>query len=58
MKDDEIKKRWRVYFETLLNEKQKTERRGRDEYDGNNVTQDYRFYCRIYKAEMKFGLKR
>ena len=57
MKDDEIKERWRVYFEKLLNEKQEEESSGRDEYDGNNVTQDFGFYRRIQKAEVEFCLR-
>ena len=27
-------------------------------YDGNNVTQDYRFYRRMQKAEVEFVLKK
>ena len=34
------------------------ERAQEENYDGNNVTQDYRFYCRIQKAEVEFTLKK
>ena len=46
VKDDETKEGCRVYFEKL-NEKQEGKSSGIDEYDGNNETQDYRFYRSI-----------
>ena len=47
-----------MYFEKLLNEKQEGESSRRDECDGTNVTQNYRFYRRIQKIEVKFALKK
>ena len=40
------------------NEKQEGESSVREEYDDNNVTQDYRFYRIIQKAKVEFALKK
>ena len=55
--DEEIKERWKNYFEKLLNK----EHRGttiREEIASNTINQDYRFYRRIRNFEVEIALKK
>ena len=48
-----------IYMKYIYaNKKKEGESSVRDEYDGNNVTQDYRFYRIIQKVEVEFTLKK
>ena len=57
MKDEEIKERWKNYFEKLLNEEHEGTTIG-DEIASNSINQDYRFYRRIMIFIVEIALKK
>ena len=57
VKDEDIKERWKHYFEKLLNEEHEGRSIG-EEVGSNKENQDYRFYCRIRDFEVEFALKK
>ncbi|CAL5400242.1 unnamed protein product [Camellia sinensis] len=57
VKDDEIKERWKNYFEKLLNEEHGSTTIG-EEIISNTINQDYRFYRRIRNFEVEIALKK
>ena len=57
VQEEEIKERWRSYFENLLNENHM----GNtilEESDNNREIQDSVFFCRIRASEVIFALKK
>ena len=57
VKDEEIKDRWKTYFEKLLNEKH-GERVDEEEFGCPEESREYRFYRRIQRSEVAMALKR
>jgi hypothetical protein len=57
VKDEEIRDRWKTYFEKLLNEKHEGGF-GEEEVDVPSEKVEYEFYRRIQKSEMAKALKR
>ncbi|GMP97327.1 hypothetical protein CsSME_00045625 [Camellia sinensis var. sinensis] len=57
VKDEEIKERWKNYFEKLLNEEYGGRSKG-EEVASNKENQDYRFYRKIKKFEVEIALKK
>ncbi|GMP25038.1 hypothetical protein CsSME_00002089 [Camellia sinensis var. sinensis] len=57
VKDDEIKERWKNYFEKLLNEEHGSTTI-REEIISNTINQDYRFFRRIRNFKVEIALKK
>ena len=57
VKDEEIKERWKNYFEKLLNEEHGGMTIG-EEISSNTINQDCRFYRKIKNFEVEIALKK
>ena len=57
MNDEDIKERWKYYFEKLFNGEHRERSKGK-EVGNDKENQDHMFYCKIKNFEVEIALKK